>query len=147
VYAPDLPGSGESDPPPPPAQPTDYAAALGDFLDSLRLRQVDVLGYRGGTLAAIELAAARPNQVRRVVLMSVPLGTAAAPHYPLRERLHGLSQRLLLLRAHDEFSEATARARELVAAARLVELREGGAEPFSAAPAQVAAAVLEFLRA
>jgi pimeloyl-ACP methyl ester carboxylesterase len=147
VYAPDLPGSGESDPAPPPVQPTDYATALGDFLDSLRLRQVDVLGYRGGTLPATELAAARPNQVRRLMLVSVPLGAAAAPHYPLRERLHGVTQRLLLLRARDELWEATARARELVAAARLVELREGGAEPFAAAPAEVATAVLEFLRA
>jgi pimeloyl-ACP methyl ester carboxylesterase len=147
VYAPDLPGSGESDAPPPPAQPADYAAAMGDFLDSLRLRQVDVLGYRGGTLAATELAVTRPNQVRRLALLSVPLGAAAAPHYPLRERLHGLTQRLLLLRAHDDLWDATARARELVAAARLVELREGGADPFSAAPAEVAAAVLEFLRA
>lgn len=146
VYAPDLPGCGESDPPPSPAQPADHAAALGDFLDSLRIRQVDVLGYRGGTLPATELAAARPTQVRRVVLASVPLG-AAAPTYPLRERLHNLTQRLLLLRPHDDLWEATARARELLPAARLVELRQGDAEPFNLAPAEAAAAVLEFVRA
>lgn len=147
VYAPDLPGCGESDPPPPPAQPADYAAALGDFLDSLRIRQVDVLGYRGGTLPVAELATARPAQVRRVVLASPPLGAGAAPAYPLRERLRNLTQRLLVLRVHDDLWEATARARELLPAARLAELHEGAAEPFNLAPAEAAAAVLEFVRA
>jgi pimeloyl-ACP methyl ester carboxylesterase len=147
VYAPDLPGCGESDPPPPPVQAGDYAAALADFLDSLRIRQVDVLAYRGGTLPAAELAAARPAQVRRLVLASLPLGSGTGPAYPLRERLHNLTQRLLVLRVHDDLWEATARARELLPAARLAELREGAAEPFSLAPAEVAAAVLEFVRA
>jgi len=75
VYAPDLPGFGDSDPPP--ARPTiaDYAAAVGDFLDTMRFRQIDVLGYRTGTLIAAELAIARPKQVRRVVMTSVPLLT------------------------------------------------------------------------
>src|SRR6476646_213054 len=42
VYAPDLPGFGESDPPA--ARPTleDYAGALGDFIDSMRLRKLDL---------------------------------------------------------------------------------------------------------
>jgi pimeloyl-ACP methyl ester carboxylesterase len=73
VYAPDIPGFGESDPPP--SRPTiaDYAAALGDFLDTMRFRQIDVLGYQAGTLIAADLAIARPQQVRRVVLVSVPV--------------------------------------------------------------------------
>ena len=50
----------------------DYAQAYGDLLDTLRLRQVDVLGYQSGSLAAVELAVARPEQVRRVVLVGVP---------------------------------------------------------------------------
>jgi pimeloyl-ACP methyl ester carboxylesterase len=72
VYAPDLPGYGESDAPP--AQPTieDYAAAIGDFLDSMRLRQIDVLGCQTGALIATELAVTRPAQVRRVVWAAVP---------------------------------------------------------------------------
>ncbi|HQR48867.1 MAG TPA: alpha/beta fold hydrolase [Steroidobacteraceae bacterium] len=73
VYAPDLPGHGESDAPDSPPSMTEYSAAVGDLLDTLRLRQVDVLGYQGGSLAAIELAIARPEQVRRVVLASVPV--------------------------------------------------------------------------
>ncbi len=73
VYAPDLPGFGESDPPTPAAAITDYSEALGDFLDSMRLRHLDVLGQRAGALVATELALARPAQIRRVVLVSPPL--------------------------------------------------------------------------
>jgi pimeloyl-ACP methyl ester carboxylesterase len=72
VYAPDLPGFGESDGPS--AAPTieDYAAAMGDFLDTMRLRQIDVMGCQTGALIAAELAITRPAQVRRVVLAAVP---------------------------------------------------------------------------
>jgi pimeloyl-ACP methyl ester carboxylesterase len=73
VYAPDLPGYGESDAPETAPSVADYAAAVGDLLDSLRLRQVDVLGYQTGSLAAVELAIARPEQVRRVMLAGVPV--------------------------------------------------------------------------
>jgi pimeloyl-ACP methyl ester carboxylesterase len=73
VYAPDLPGCGESDAPESAPSIADYAAAVGDLLDSLRLRQVDLLGYQAGSLAATELAIARPEQVRRVVLIGVPV--------------------------------------------------------------------------
>ena len=72
VYAPDLPGYGESDAPA--AQPTiaDYAAAMGDFLDTMRFRQIDVMGCQTGAVIAAELAITRPAQVRRVVLVAVP---------------------------------------------------------------------------
>lgn len=73
VYAPDTPGFGESDPPP--RQPTiaDYAAAIGDFIDHLRLRQVDLLGYHTGACIAAELAIARPERVRRVAMVAAPV--------------------------------------------------------------------------
>ncbi|HEX7416708.1 MAG TPA: alpha/beta fold hydrolase [Steroidobacteraceae bacterium] len=77
VYAPDLPGFGESDPPPAAPGIADYAAAVGDFLDSMRFRQIDVLGYQGGSLIASELAIVRPQLVRRVVLIGVPLPSDA----------------------------------------------------------------------
>ena len=76
VYAPDLPGFGESDPPPGLAAIEDYAAAIGDFLDNMRLRRVDVLGQRVGALIGTELAVTRPGQVGRVVMVSAPLLTA-----------------------------------------------------------------------
>lgn len=77
VYAPDLPGFGESDGPA--ARPTmsEYAAALGDFIDSMRLRNLGLLGLRSGAVPAIELAITRPSQVSRVILISVPLLTEA----------------------------------------------------------------------
>lgn len=77
VYAPDLPGYGASDAPS--GRPTiaDYAAAIGDFCDLMRFRQVDVLGYRSGSLIAIELALARPAVIRRLVLFGVPIPSDA----------------------------------------------------------------------
>ncbi len=78
VYALDTPGYGESDPPAPRAAPpaiADYAASVGEFLDALRLREVDVLGHHTGAAVAAELAIARPAQVRRLVLVSPPVHT------------------------------------------------------------------------
>ncbi len=85
VYAPDLPGHGTSDVPTARASVADFAGALADFLDSLRLRQVDVIGYQLGALAAAELAIARPQQIRRVMLWGV------APYSP-QERTTLLAQ-------------------------------------------------------
>lgn len=78
VFAPDLPGFGNSDPPPPGAGVAEHAAAIGDFLDAMRLRQIDLLGHRFGALVAVELAAARPAQIRRMVLVSPPLAGEGA---------------------------------------------------------------------
>jgi pimeloyl-ACP methyl ester carboxylesterase len=85
IYAPDLPGHGTSDVPTSRASIADFAGALGDFLDSLRLRSVDVFGYQLGALAAAELAIARPQQIRRVMLWGV------AP-YSQQERATVLAQ-------------------------------------------------------
>lgn len=178
VYAPDLPGFGESDGPTVRPTMADYAAALGDFLDNMRLRTLALLGLRGGAVLATELALTRPTQVSRVILVSVPLLTEAerqaarsqtpaltpaegtfrsaeaarwvleaAAQYPLRERLARLSQRLLVLRAHDDLYEATARVREVLPAARLTELQQSAAEVLAQSPQRIAEAAREFLRA
>lgn len=176
AYAPDLPGFGESDPPAPAPAIADYAGAIGDFLDSMRLRHVDVLGHRAGALIATELALTRPGEIGRVVMVSAPLlseaerqaaraaapaaaegelrppdwlrwATQAAAQYPLHERLAGLTQRLLVLRPRDELWEATGRVREAAApGARLLELEVPAAELFASCAARVADAVREFLR-
>jgi pimeloyl-ACP methyl ester carboxylesterase len=78
VYAPDLPGFGESDGPTVQPSIEDYAAAMGDFLDAMRLRQIDVMGCQTGALIAAELAITRPAQIRRVVLAAVPALNEAA---------------------------------------------------------------------
>ena len=78
VYAPDLPGYGHSDGPSgPPPSIADYAGAVQDFCDSMRFRQIDLLGCQVGALAAVELALALPRVVRRVVLVGVPAPTEA----------------------------------------------------------------------
>jgi pimeloyl-ACP methyl ester carboxylesterase len=167
VYAPDLPGFGESDPPPGVAGIEDYAAAIGDFLDSMRLRRLDVLGQRVGALIGTELAVTRPGQIGRVVMVSAPLLTAeerqaavlargspaagdglprAAAQYPLRERLERLTQRLLVLRPRDDLWEATGRVRDVLPSARMLEVEPTGEELFASAPARAADAVREFLQ-
>jgi pimeloyl-ACP methyl ester carboxylesterase len=72
IYAPDMPGHGSSDAAGARTSVADFAGAIGDFLDSLRLRAVDVFGYQLGALVAAELAIARPQQVRRVLLWAAP---------------------------------------------------------------------------
>lgn len=72
IYAPDLPGHGSSDGAGGKASVMDLAGAIGDFVESLRLRTVDVFGYQLGALIAAELAIARPQQVRRVMLWGAP---------------------------------------------------------------------------
>jgi pimeloyl-ACP methyl ester carboxylesterase len=85
VYACDTPGCGESDAPSAGAPIGDYAVAIGDFLDALRLREADLFGIGSGAAIAVELALARPGGVRRLVLGGVPLAAAAGGDLPDRE--------------------------------------------------------------
>ena len=70
----------------------------------------------------------------------------AAAQYPMRERLARLTQRLLVLRSHDELYEATGRVREVLPAARVTELQQNAAEVLAGAPQGIAEAAREFLR-
>jgi pimeloyl-ACP methyl ester carboxylesterase len=70
VYAPDLPGYGESDSSPM-RSIEDAATAISDLANDLRLRQIDLLGIQYGAEVALELASARPELVRRLVLAGV----------------------------------------------------------------------------
>jgi pimeloyl-ACP methyl ester carboxylesterase len=76
IYAPDLPGHGTSDAPSGKFAVGDLAGAVLDFIDSLRLRQVDIFGYQLGAQIAAELAIARPQQVRRMLLWGIPTYSA-----------------------------------------------------------------------
>lgn len=67
VYAPDLPGCGASDPPTGPVGSDDIAHALFDFLDSMRLRTIDVLAYEDGVNVALALVKMRPQHIGRLV--------------------------------------------------------------------------------
>ncbi|HEX4025593.1 MAG TPA: alpha/beta fold hydrolase [Steroidobacteraceae bacterium] len=68
VYAPDIPGCGESDPPAEPVDASQLGAALGDFLDSMYLRHVDLLAHGDGVDIALALVQQRTAQIGRVVL-------------------------------------------------------------------------------
>lgn len=70
IYSPDLPGRGESDAPAGELSVTAYADAVGDFLDSMRFRQVDLLGAGAGAAVVAELAIARPKVVRKVCILA-----------------------------------------------------------------------------
>jgi len=90
VYAPDLPGYGESDSSPM-RSIADAAAAVSDLANDLRLRQIDLLGIQYGAEVALELAAARPDLARRLVLAGAPTA----------ERLNRVKQQRLMISVAD----------------------------------------------
>jgi pimeloyl-ACP methyl ester carboxylesterase len=146
VYSPDIPGCGESDAPPRALSVAGYADAIGDFLDSMRFRQIDLLGVRSGAAVAAEIAIARPKVVRRVVMVGAPalddserkswrdlsapeglepgaLWTrASVVDWKSQERLPLLKQPLLVLRPKDAFWDAGGRVAKLVPGAKVVDL-------------------------
>jgi pimeloyl-ACP methyl ester carboxylesterase len=71
VYALDLPRPNRG------APPSSWSAWLGRWLDAAELERVDVVGHSLGGIVAAELAAAYPERIRRLVLVSpagVPCG-------------------------------------------------------------------------
>lgn len=70
VYAPDLPGYGESDPAAGQSSIDAGVNALADFLDSMRIRSVDLLARGDGAEIAQRLAKLRGAGVRKVVALS-----------------------------------------------------------------------------
>lgn len=93
IYAPDLPGLGQSDPPAAGVPLARAAAdAVLDLLDSLRERRCSLLVHAEGLAAAALLVAQRPGLVQRVAAIggdpaalaralagALPAGLAAAP--------------------------------------------------------------------
>jgi pimeloyl-ACP methyl ester carboxylesterase len=77
IYAPDLPGSGESDAAPPGAGATDLGSALTDFLDSMRFRRLHIIAHGSGGAVALALIEARRPVVGKLVLSAA--GSLAPP--------------------------------------------------------------------
>jgi pimeloyl-ACP methyl ester carboxylesterase len=73
VYAPDTPGFGDSDAPASQPSVADYAGAMLDFIEQMRFRKIDLLGYHTGSLIAAEIALAKPDLVRKLVMVAVPV--------------------------------------------------------------------------
>jgi pimeloyl-ACP methyl ester carboxylesterase len=148
VYSPDLPGCGESDAAEGALSIAGHAEAIGDFLDSMRFRSVDLLGVHAGAAIAAEIAAARPKQVRKVVMVGAPLLDAAerakyraeAPpagqstgaaqaraaflEWDGLARLPLVKQPLRVLRPKDAFWDAGARVKAVAPAAEVVDLAD-----------------------
>jgi pimeloyl-ACP methyl ester carboxylesterase len=102
VYAPDLPGHGESDPSPT-RSIAEAATAVSDLANDLRLRQIDLLGVQYGAGVALELAAVRPELVRRLILAGAPT----------TEHLSRVKQQRLMVDVADGDDEFNAAAQSL----------------------------------
>jgi pimeloyl-ACP methyl ester carboxylesterase len=134
VYAPDLPGLGESDPSP--IGGVDAAAgAISDLADDLRLRQIDLLGVHSGARVSLELAAARPALVRRLVLVGVPAA----------DRLPAIKQQALILRTRLETPEGIAKLKAAMPNGKFVDIDDCANDLFAAAPKTFAKQIGTFL--
>jgi pimeloyl-ACP methyl ester carboxylesterase len=146
VYSPDTPGCGESDGPPGALSIEGFAAAIADFVDSMRFRQIDLLGVHAGAAIAAELAIARPKVVRKLAMIGAPafdeserrklreqpapdgaspgavVVRAALSGWKAEARLPLIKQPLLVLRPRDEFREAGARVAKLNPDAQVIDL-------------------------
>jgi pimeloyl-ACP methyl ester carboxylesterase len=127
VYAPDLPGCGESDPSPN-GSVSEAASAMADLAGDLRLRQIDLFGINTGAAVALELAAAKPELVRRLVLVGIPTA----------DPLPTVKQHALVMRTRLEGAEGLPRVNAALPNGRFVEVPE-------AEPQQLAAQIGTFL--
>jgi pimeloyl-ACP methyl ester carboxylesterase len=134
VYAPDLPALGESDPSPT-SSVAEAAAALSDLADDLRLRQIDLLGIHSGACAALELAAARPALVRRLVLA----GMTAAGRFP------AIQQPALVMRTRLETPADMAKLKAALPNGKFVDIDDYANDLFAAAPKTLAKQISTFL--
>jgi pimeloyl-ACP methyl ester carboxylesterase len=135
VYAPDLPGCGESDQAPS-TDLKDAAAAVSDLTKDLRLRQIDVLGFRFGAGVVLELAAARPELIRRLVLVAAP---------PV-DGLPVIRQESLVLRIKLGVGDDSQWAKTILPNAKFIDLAEYDADMFDAAPKTLAKQIGAFLK-
>jgi pimeloyl-ACP methyl ester carboxylesterase len=111
VYAPDLPGFGESDAAPGLGH-ADAAKAVADLSRDLRLKQIDLLGVRFGAAVALDLADSRPELVRRLVLLGSP---------PL-DRIPPVKQACLVVKTKVDQPDETRWADSALPNARILEI-------------------------
>lgn len=134
VYAPDLPGLGESDPAP--TSTLDGAAgAISDLADDLRLRQIDLLGLYRGARVSLDLAAARPTLVRRLVLVGVPTA----------DPLPAVKQQSLIMRTRLDTPDDIAKLRTIMPNSKFADIDDYANDLFAAAPKTLAKQIGTFL--
>lgn len=69
VCALDLPGFGQSEPPPRPWGVEDYQEFLAAFMDALQIERATIVGHSNGGRIAIRMAATEPRRAARLVLV------------------------------------------------------------------------------
>jgi pimeloyl-ACP methyl ester carboxylesterase len=69
VYALDLPGHGQSEPPPTPWGVDEYQEFIAAFMDALAIERPTILGHSNGGRIAIRMAATEPARATRLVLV------------------------------------------------------------------------------
>jgi pimeloyl-ACP methyl ester carboxylesterase len=134
VYAPDLPGYGESDPSPS-ASVADACEAVSDLANDLRLRQIDLLGIHAGAAIALGLAAARQELVRRLVLIGVPAA----------DRLPRVSAHVLVLRTRLESAADLAKVKAAAPRVDFEDIAGYADDLFDAQPKTLAKQIGAFL--
>jgi pimeloyl-ACP methyl ester carboxylesterase len=134
VYAPDLPGCGESDPSPA-SSVADAAGAIADLASDLRLRQIDLLSLHSGGAIALELAAAKPELVRRLVLVGVPTA----------DRLPQAMQPSFVVRTPLDTAASLAKIGAALPRGKFVDKPDYADDLFDAAPKALASQFGEFL--
>lgn len=77
VIAPDYPGFGESDPPPPEPhiQVSDFAEMIWQVVEQLTHYPVHLVGYHTGAYVAAEAATQYPDRIKSIVSISAPIFT------------------------------------------------------------------------
>jgi pimeloyl-ACP methyl ester carboxylesterase len=134
VYAPDLPGYGETDPSQT-SSVADAADAISDLANDLRLRQIDLLGVRAGAEIALSLAAARPELVRRLVLIGIPSA----------DRLPRVGSSVLIMRTRPESPEVLAKLKAVLPNAKFEDIADYADDVFDAQPKTLAQQIGAFL--
>jgi pimeloyl-ACP methyl ester carboxylesterase len=138
VYAPDLPGFGESDPPIDGTSTIRCSVAariISTLATDLRLRRIDLFGVGLGAAVALELAAARADLVRRLVLMKIPPMDGIPP----------VKQESLVLRTKLGVADESHFSNGVAPSAQFVDLDDPAADPLASAPVTLARQIAAFL--
>lgn len=69
VHALDLPGFGESEPPPQPWGVEEYQAFVAAYMDAAGIARANIVGHSNGGRIAIRMAATEPSRVAKLVLV------------------------------------------------------------------------------
>ena len=80
TYALDLWGFGDTDKSKPRYSIADYVALIHNFVNALGIRQVPLVGHALGAAVALQYAAGYPNQVKKIVAVSLPFTPDSISH-------------------------------------------------------------------